>query len=200
MSPDWATVRERVERETAATLERLHEEWGDAERLPPFTFAARHHDPDTAPNSVAEQYETIAGIASVLLFYTAEHRETVLVYNPKGGWEPPGGVIEAEWTPAETARTEAREETGLAIELTDLAYTRRVRFEYPDGNAVDLPVAQFVGHRVGGELGVEKAGHAHPGMSRGVGLFDRETLPELRRERERLLDRLNDPPAWDGEG
>lgn len=134
----------------------------------------------------------------MLLFYTPERRETVLVCNPKGSWEPPGGVIEAEWTPAETARNEAREETGLEVELTELVYTRRARFEYPDGNAVELPVAQFAGHRVAGELGVEKEGHAHPGMSRGVGLFDRETLPELRRERERLLERLHEPPEWDG--
>jgi 8-oxo-dGTP pyrophosphatase MutT (NUDIX family) len=126
--------------------------------------------------------DLIAGIASVVVFDSEKRRETVLVYNPGGWWEPPGGVVEGGDSLAETARTEAREETGLDIVLTD------------------LPLAQFAGRRTGGRLRVKREGRTHPGCTRAVGLFDTDTLPELRRDRKTILDLLNDPPDWSPPG
>ncbi|MFB6193714.1 MAG: NUDIX hydrolase, partial [Halobaculum sp.] len=187
---DWTEIRRRVERRTDRVLAELGERWGDHERRAPITYGPADHDPDEPPESVADQLNTMAGIASVVVWYTPERRETVLVYNPHGGWEPPGGRIEPDQTPEETARTEAREETGLAVELTDLLYTRRVTYRYASGATVELPLAQFTGHRTDGHLRVEREGdthpevsRAHPGLSRATGLFDAETLPETRRDR-----------------
>jgi 8-oxo-dGTP pyrophosphatase MutT (NUDIX family) len=175
MTDPWAAVQERIEARTDRVLADLERRWGERETREPFAYGPRGHDSDEPPASVAEQLDVVGGIASVVVFYTDERRETVLVYNRSGGWEPPGGVIEGEATPEATARTEAREETGLDVELTDLLYTGRFEYRYASGHAVTLPLAGFVGHRVGGHLAVEREGTAHPGLTRATGLFDRET-------------------------
>ncbi|MEZ3117575.1 NUDIX hydrolase [Halobaculum sp. MBLA0147] len=204
---DWESMAEEIERRTDRVLSELDERWGDHERREPLQYGPSPVDPDGPPASVAEQLETMAGIASVYVFYTDERRETVLVYNPGGGWEPPGGRIEPDQTPEETARAEAREETGAEIELTELVYTRRVEYTWASGHSVALPLAQFAGHRTDGRLQVEREGNthpavsrAHPGLSRGTGLFDAETLPELRRDTERVASLLNEPPEWNPDG
>ena len=184
MTPDWETARERVADRTDEVLADLREEWDTDRTIEPFEYGPRHHDPPESPDSVAEQYELIAGIASVVVFYTDAREETVLVYNPAGQWEPPGGVIEADQTPEAAARAEAREETGLEVELTGLLYTGRFEFRYRNGDSVSLPLAQFVGNRVEGTLEIEREGRDHPGVTRATGLFDAGTLPETREEDE----------------
>ena len=186
MTSDWSELRARVAERTDEVLARLGKEWGTTRTVEPFEYGPRHHDPEEPPEAVEGQLDLIAGIASVVTFYTAAHEETVLVYNPAGGWEPPGGVIERDQTPEEAACTEAREETGLEVELVDLLYAGRFEFRYASGESVPLPVAQFVGHRVDGSLSVEREGSDHPGTTRATGLFDAETLPETRRDGEEI--------------
>jgi ADP-ribose pyrophosphatase YjhB (NUDIX family) len=199
MTDNWEDVTATVRSYTDRRLARIHNDYDDVDRRPPVTYGPRHHDPESPPLDSDALIDLIGGIASIYLFYTPEHRETVLVYNPAGGWEPPGGVVEGGRSHTETARAEAREETGLEIAVTDAVYTRRFEFRFADGRAVDLPIAQFVGHRTAGTLSVEREGQTHPGTTRATGLFDRDTLPEMRRDRERLVRLLADPPAWDGE-
>jgi len=196
MDDGWATTRQAIESYTERTLDRLESEWGVEDRRPTAELGPRGHDPDTPPTSATECLERISGIASIIVFYTDERRETVVVYNRAGGWEPPGGVVEDGDSLPETARTEAREETGLTVSITDLLYTRVVEFAFEDGSTMPLPVAQFVGHRTDGQLRIEREGRTHPGCTRATGLFDIETLPELRRERDETVELLNDPPAW----
>lgn len=186
MADDWQRVRERVAERTDRVLSDLREEWGTNRTVEPFEYGPRSFDPDEPPASVEEQLECISGIASVVLFYTDAREETVLVYNPGGFWEPPGGVVEADQTPGEAARAEAREETGLEIELTDLLYTCRFEFQYASGASVPLPLAQFAARRVDGSLEVEREGSDHPGVTRATGLFDAATLPEEVRDRDEI--------------
>jgi len=46
----------------------------------------------------------------------------VLLVNPtyKPGWELPGGVVEADESPADACRREVREELGLDVEVGEL--------------------------------------------------------------------------------
>jgi ADP-ribose pyrophosphatase YjhB (NUDIX family) len=195
MTPDWTDVRREVAERTDRTLSRLREEWETTRTVEPFEYGPRHHDPEEPPGTVGRQLELIAGIASVVTFYTGAREETVLVYNPAGGWEPPGGVIERDQTPEAAARTEAHEETGLEVELDDLLYTGRFEFRYASGETVPLPLAQFVGHRTGGSLAIEREGSDHPGTTRATGLFDAETLPETRRDGEEIRRLLSGADA-----
>lgn len=185
-------VPERIERRTERVLADLRAEWGEETTLEPFDYGPKPWYPDECPATVDDQLDLFAGIASVVVFDTADRAETVLVYHRGGYWEPPGGAIEGRTTPAETAVREAREECGLDVELTDLLYTGTVRYRYEDGTTVPLPVASFVGHRVGGRLRVERAVNDHPGVTRGVGLFGPDVLPEDCRDREHVLALLRE--------
>lgn len=182
MTESWSAVRERIAERTDRVVSDLRSKWGTTRTVDPFQFGPRSHDPDEPPGTVDGQLAVVAGIASVVLFYTPEREETVLVYNPAGFWEPPGGVVERHQTPAEAARVEAREETGLEIELTDLLYAGTFEFRYASGQSVPLPVAQFVGRRTSGSLRIEREGTDHPGATRATGLFDAEVLPETCRD------------------
>lgn len=203
---DWGEIRAASRRRTDRILAAMTDRWGDHERRDQLRYGPKEIDPDGPPASFDAQLETMGGIASVVVFYTDEWRETVLVYNPNGGWEPIGGRIEPGQRPEETVRMEAREEAGIEIELTDLLYTRRVEYVWNSGHTAELPLAQFAATRTGGTLRVEREGDTqpevsrfHPGLSRGTGLFDVETLPSLRRDRDLVVDLLNDPPEWDSE-
>ena len=58
---------------------------------------------------------------------------------------------------------------------------------------VELPIATFVGERVEGSLRVEREVNDHPGVTRGVGLFGADVLPENCRDRSDLLDLFASP-------
>lgn len=198
---EWPEVRARLADRTDRVLADLRETWdpptdatepglSDTDDAIPTVdsvrIGPRGHDPDAPPDSVAGQLAVCAGLASVVVGYTDAHAETVLVYNPGGFWEPPGGVIEADQSPAEAARTEAREEIGVEVDLTGLLSVGRCEFRYASGASAPVPVATFLGHRVEGPLRVERERIDHPGVTRAVGVFDPETLPDCR-DRETVL-------------
>lgn len=61
-------------------------------------------------------------------------------------WLLPGGRLEADETPEAGARREVREETGVAVEITDLAAVARRTFQRADGGAtIEFHFATFVG-------------------------------------------------------
>jgi 8-oxo-dGTP pyrophosphatase MutT (NUDIX family) len=188
----WVDVRERVAERTKRVLADLHAEWGTAESLPDFEFGPKPWHPDEPPGSVEDLLAVFGGIAAAVVFYTPNREETVLGYNRGGYWEPPGGAIEPGQTPEETAVMEAREETGLDVEVVELLSTRTVHLQFADGSDAPLPVATFVAHRTDGTLRVERETNDHPGVTRGVGLFGPDVLPENCRDRERVLDLFDD--------
>lgn len=191
MVASWSRARRRLAARTDRIVANLRDAWGTDRTADPFELGPRPFDPDEPPESAAAQLKRVAGIASVVVFYTDAYEETVLVYNPGGFWEPPGGVVERDQTPAEAARTEAREEIGVEVELTDLCYTARCEFQYANGQSAPLPVAQFVGHRVGGSLHVERERIDHPGVTRATGVFDEEVFPEPCRDSDVILELLS---------
>lgn len=181
-------VRDGLERRTDRIIADLREEWdADASAIAePIDYGPKPWYPDAVPDTVDEQLRIFGGMASVVTFYTDRREEAVLVYSRGGYWELPGGVVEDRTSPAETAVREAREESGLDVALTDLLYAGRVRHRYDDGGSVTLPVATFVGRRVDGSLRVERGANDHPGVTRGVGLFGSDVLPENCRDRDRI--------------
>lgn len=192
MSGRERDVRKRLARRTDRVLADLRAEWGGPRTAEsdPIDYGPKPWYPDTVPDSVDEQLAQFAGMASVVAFRTDRRAEAVLVYNRGGYWEPPGGVIEGRTSPAATAVREAREETGLDVEITGLLSAGRVRYRYDDGKAVTLPVATFVGRRVDGSLRVERETNDHPGVTRGVGLFGADVLPENCRDHDLLAGLL----------
>jgi 8-oxo-dGTP pyrophosphatase MutT (NUDIX family) len=192
MTGAWPDVRERLTQRTDRVLGDLHAEYGTDTTLEPLDYGPKPWYPDQPPDSIDGQLDTFAGMASVVTFHTDRRHETVLVYNRAGHWEPPGGAVEGRDALADTAAREAAEEAGITVAITDLCYTRRVHYHYDDGSTATLPVATFVGHRVEGSLSVEREQNDHPGVTRAVGLFTPDVLPENCRDRERILELLPD--------
>lgn len=184
---DAQAVLDELEDWTDEILEREHERWDGGKELDPFEYGPIPWFADEPPETVAAQREEFAGMASVVTFHTDERRETVLVYQRQGFWAPPGGAIDRGNGPADIARIEAREETGLEVELDNLLFTRRVTYKYESGHSVELPAVTYVGHRTGGEVRPERLVNDHPYACRAVGLFDKDVLPEECRDREHIL-------------
>lgn len=183
-------VRDRVRQRTDRLLADLRAEWGVETTKPALDYGPKPWYPDSVGESVDATLEAFAGMASVLPFYTDAREEAVLVFNRSDRWEPPGGAVEGRDDLAATAVREAREETGLDVEITDLLYATRVRYHFDDGDVVELPVATFVGRRTGGDLHVERTENDHPGVCRGVGLFGADVLPANCRDRELILSAI----------
>jgi ADP-ribose pyrophosphatase YjhB (NUDIX family) len=91
-----------------------------------------------------------------------------------GEWSLPGGVLECGESLREAAIREAREETGLTVEVDEMlgVYERVIRSE--DGRVrYHYVLIDFLCHAVGGEL--KAASDAAE-----VGWFTREQLPALK--------------------
>ncbi len=99
-----------------------------------------------------------------------------------GKWGIPGGLMEFGETLAQTAVREAKEETGLDIELDKLVgvysgYLTR------DGKRQPI-VGLFAAHAVGGELYCDRIETAE------LGWFTKDTLPEIYCQQH--IDMIND--------
>lgn len=89
---------------------------------------------------------TGAGIAVL------QGQEVLLIRRRDNGvWDVPGGGKHLLETPAQTARRELREETGLSVGPLQKLGTWEHRHTYPDGNVVDWTTYVFIAAYAGGE-------------------------------------------------
>lgn len=86
---------------------------------------------------------------------------------PPAGWAIPGGFIDKGESAEDAARREAKEETGLDVELTDLLYTYSDPRRDPRGHTLTLV---YVGTALGTPKGGDDAAKA--------AVFTEQTLPE----------------------
>lgn len=190
-------VIQKLNERTNRIIAELQEGWGTAEMLEPVEYGPIPWHQDGPPESVQEQIEEFAGMASVIVFRSEKRLETILVYSRSGYWEPPGGAIEDGKSPAEIAKMEAREEAGIEVDLTDLAFIREVNYQYESGATVTFPAVTFAGVEVGGDLRPERASSNHSYATHGVGVFGSDVLPENCRDREQILDLFEGLPPYD---
>lgn len=97
-----------------------------------------------------------------------------------GYWSFPAGFMDAHEDPAEAARRECREETGLIVEIGEIAAVIGGR-EHPKG--ADIVIA-YHARVIGGSL---KAGDD----ASEVGFFPRDTLPPLAFKATRIALQLD---------
>lgn len=190
-------VIEQLTARTDRIIADLQEEWGPTKTLEAVEWGPVPWHRDTPPDSVDQQVDEFAGMASVVVFRSEERIETVLVYHRSGRWEPPGGAIEGGNSPSEIAVMEAREEAGIEVELTDLLFIRPVEYHYADGSTVTFPAVTFLGREIDGDLRPERAESTHAFAIHGVGVFGRDVLPENCRDREHILNCFEGLPPYD---
>ena len=69
--------------------------------------------------------------------YIIAHQRVLLIHHPKlNKWLPPGGHVEKNETPAETARREAIEETGWDIQFLS---QENIHVHYPNATSIARP-------------------------------------------------------------
>jgi len=157
--------RAEVEREVRERAEEVftgvESRWDDVPRLDPLTVEPLPDDDATFPDNAEAFFDRFYPYAAGAAVTDDEGR-LLCVYSPvRDEWETPGGAGEADERPAETARRETREETGVECELTGVLQTRLLELDLGEPELLAIPVVEFTGRVVGGEAlaGEEIADH-----------------------------------------
>lgn len=174
--------RAAVVDEAAATAdrvrERLVERWGDvSDRGRRVVEVPEHGFPESA--------DRLFDWAALALVTDGDGRVLLLSDDAHPfDRELPGGRAEAGDRPAETARREVREETGIDCAVTGLLFTERLAFDYGPPERPEVVQAVFAGEYLNG-----RAHGAEPAI-RDAGWFGPGEIPAGTQYRERIRSYL----------
>ena len=148
---DRAAVREDVLEHAENVLADVESRWGDLNRLDPLFVEPlsddNHSFPESAEAFLDRFYPYAAGAV-----VTDEEDQILLVYSPaRDEWETPGGAGEPNETPAETARRETMEESGIECDLTGVLFVQLMEINLGASETLPIPIISFTGVRSGGE-------------------------------------------------
>jgi 8-oxo-dGTP pyrophosphatase MutT (NUDIX family) len=176
---DHAAVRDAAFQHAESVLADVERRWGSVARLdalPVEPLSAGDSFPASAEAFHNRFYPYAAG-ASVV---DVEGR-LLCVYSPaRDEWETPGGAGEAGETPAETARRETQEETGIECEITDVLFAQLMEISLDAPERLPIPVVGFTARPVGGDELADAAVERHDEIT-DLAWFGPDELPtELR--------------------
>lgn len=178
-------VRERAEE----VLSGVESRWNDVPRLDPLTVTPLPGQDDAFPRSTEAFFDRFYRYAAGAAV-TDEEGRLLCVYSPaRDEWETPGGAGDPGEVPAETARRETLEETGVECELTGVLHTRLMELDLGHPELLAIPVVEFTGRPVGGEAlaGDEIEDH---GEISDLDWFGPDELPSEIREYEQKMAHL----------
>jgi 8-oxo-dGTP pyrophosphatase MutT (NUDIX family) len=192
-SDERAAIRAEVVEHAEEVLAGIEDRWGEFTRLEPLEVVPLPHNDDTFPESTEAFFDEFYSYASGAVV-TDDDGRLLCVYSPaRDEWETPGGAGDPGETPAETARRETVEETGVECEITGVLHGRLMEIDLGEPETLPIPVATFTGRPVGGEelAGEEIEDH---GEITDLAWFGPEELPEIR-EYEGKYEYLTSLPA-----
>jgi 8-oxo-dGTP pyrophosphatase MutT (NUDIX family) len=144
-------VREEVLGHAEDVLADVASQWGDITRLDPLVVEPfpddDHSFPESADSFLSRFYPYAAGAV-----VTDEEGRLLCVYSPaRDEWETPGGAGEPNETPAETARRETREESGVECNLTGVLFVQLMEINLNAPETLPIPIISFTGEHSGGD-------------------------------------------------
>lgn len=169
-----AAVRDRAE----SVLADVEQRWGGLNRIEPIEVTPLNPRDGSFPESADEYVEDFYPYASGAA--VIDDGRLLCVYSPhRDEWETPGGAGEPGETPAETARRETREETGVECEITGTLCSRLMEVDLGYPETLPIPTVTFTARPIGGsELrGSEIEDHEE---ITDLAWFGPEELPEIR--------------------
>lgn len=190
-SDERAAVRAEVVSDAEEVIENVERRWDDVPRLDPLSVTPlTDRGDDYFPESAAafrEEFYPYAAGAVV----TDDQNRLLCVYSPaRDEWETPGGAGEPGEVPAETARRETFEETGVECEITDALFVHPMELDLGIPETLPIPVVVFTGRPIDsdGELsGAEIESHEE---ITDLTWFDAEELPRELRDYEQKYEYL----------
>ena len=148
---DRAAVRNDALGRAEGVFADVERRWGSAARLDPLPVTPLSDDNDSFPASVEEFHDRFYPYAAGATVVDT-NGQLLCVYSPaRDEWETPGGAGEPGETPAETARRETLEETGIECEITDALFIQLMEIALDAPERLPIPVIGFTARRAGGD-------------------------------------------------
>ncbi len=175
-----AAVRERAE-ETILSVEHR---WEDVTRLDPVTVSLLPHQEETFPESAAAFYDELYPYAAGAAVTDDAGRLLCVSSSIRDEWETPGGAGEPGETPAETARRETLEETGVECDITGVLFVKVMEVALDAPETLPIPVIGFTARPTGGDAFTVDELETHDEIT-DIAWFGPDELPTEMREYER---------------
>ena len=176
---DRTAVREQVLQHAESVLAGVERRRGHVVRLDALPVEPLSEE-DSFPASAEAFHDRFYPYAAGASVVDGEGR-LLCVYSPaRDEWETPGGAGEADEKPAETARRETQEETGIECEITGVLFAQLMELSLDAPERLPIPVVGFTARPVGGEELAGAAIQEHDEIS-DLAWFGSDELPtELR--------------------
>ncbi len=185
-SADRSAIRETLVADRDALVEGVEHRWGDVTRVDPLVVEPLPDDTDTFPADVDTFREEFYPYAAGTTVTDDDGRVLCVYSDVRDVWETPGGSGEPGETPAETARRETVEETGINCLVTDALFVRTMEVSFGEPETLPIPVFVFAATPVDGETFDDEALVEHEEVD-DVAWFGPGELPDEIREREHVL-------------
>ena len=145
-----AVVRDEVINRAEKVLSGVKQRWEEITRIDPITVTPLQPHDGTFPKSADEYFGDFYPYAAGAAVTDSKGR-LLCVYSPhRGEWETPGGAGEPGENPADTARRETLEESGIECEITGPLCARLMEVDLGFPETLPIPVMTFTARPVGG--------------------------------------------------
>lgn len=174
----------------AATLvARVEANWGPLPHEGSFTVSPRVDD-TAFPESLRSFHEGFYPYASGCATRDPDGRLLAVRSTARDAWESPSGAGQPDETPAETARREVREETGVVPRVTDVLYSLTMELDFGHDETLPVPVFVFTGEPIDGQV-LDTDAVETPEEVAEIGWFAPADLPDSFRDRDLLQKHLS---------
>ncbi|SEO72913.1 ADP-ribose pyrophosphatase YjhB, NUDIX family [Halogranum amylolyticum] len=182
-------LRTRASDHAASLVADVEDRWGPIPDEGSFVVPPLPDHDVAFPTSLRAFHEEFYPHAAGCVTRDGDGRMLAIRSTSRGNWETPGGAGEPDETPAETARREVREETGVVPRLAEPLYRLTMEVDFGYDETLPIPVVVFVGEPADGRV-LDADAVETPTEVADVDWVDLTALPESFRDRRLLRKHL----------